>query len=151
MPDIRDLTRLFLLGTFLLVGCGTDDPTDVEDSPPPADMIGTWIFQSVTENGVPTTLALAMEWLPGTVESSLRIEANGAYFVEDLDAAGGQVWFESGFVIVNLETNEMELNVQLDSDGPSSEVTPLSFTLSGGVLTLELVELGTTLVFTLVR
>jgi hypothetical protein len=31
----------------------------------------------------------------------------------------------------------------------SGEVVPLTYTLGGGVVTLELVELGTTLVFTL--
>jgi hypothetical protein len=149
MPDVRRFACVLFLGSVLLAGCGTDDPTDLEDFSPPADMVGTWIFQSATENGAPTTLALAMEWSPGTVESRLHVEANGAFVVEDVDAAGGQLWFESGFLIVNVETNEVEMNVQLDSDGPSSEVVPLTFTLGGGVLTLELIEGGTTLVFTL--
>jgi hypothetical protein len=151
MMNVRALGGVVLV-SLLLSGCGPTDPTDMEeeqDFHPTAEMVGTWIFQFATVDGVAASLTDVLEWLPGTVESRLHIQANGAYVYEEVNSSGGQVWFESGFVIVNTEINEFELNSQLDSDGAAVDVVTATYTLVAGVFTLEVEEFGTTTVYTL--
>jgi len=125
MTSFKALTRGLLVCSVLMAGCGTEDPTEVEqDFSPSADMVGTWIFQSVTVNGSPAQLSDVLEWLPATVEARLHVLANGAYVYEEVNSSGGQLWAESGFVLVNFEIDEFELNVQADTDGPASGVIP---------------------------
>lgn len=151
------VTKTLLRGLLLAVGvlaagCGAsgDDPMDVEENfHPTAEMVGTWIFESVTVDGAPASLADVLEWLPNAVESRLHIQASGAYVYEEVNSAGGQLWFESGFVLVNTENGEFELNSQLDSDGPNTDIVLLTYTLVSGVLTLEIEEFGVVTVFTL--
>ena len=65
------LVKYLLLGCVLLVGCGegsgTDPDEDDELGHPPAAMVGTWIFQTATENGSSVSLADALDWDPATV------------------------------------------------------------------------------------
>lgn len=117
------------------------------DGKPPAAMVGTWTFQSVTVDSAAADLATVMDWVPGTIAARINVQANGAYVYEEVDAGGGQLWFESGFLFV--DAGEIDINVQLDSSGPVNEMTVATFTLTGGTLTLQQVEQGSTIVFTL--
>ena len=151
MKRSSSFTRCALTGLILLTACGgsaTDEDGD-ETGHPPAAMVGTWIFQSATENGISAPLADAMEWDPATVEARLRIEAMGGYQVEEVDASGAQVWTEFGWIFVDAEGGTIEVHIQGDSDGVTSDEYDLAYTLGGGVLTLELVEGGSTFVYTL--
>jgi len=55
---VRATAPCLILSSIIFAGCGpTDDPTDVEeDFHPTPEMVGTWIFQSATVGGVPTSL-----------------------------------------------------------------------------------------------
>ena len=151
MLGSRLTARWLLFVTALLIGCGGSSPTDEDDETghPHAAMVGLWIFQSATENGNSIPLADALAWLPATVQARLNVEANGGYQYEEVDQAGGQVWIEYGFAFVDQEGGTIELNVQGDSDGPASDEVLLNYTLGAGVLSLETLEGGSTVVFTL--
>lgn len=145
------LTAITLFSLLLIAGCSEDedDPGGASGGKPPAAMVGTWIFQSVTVDGGAASLATVMEWQPNSVEARLHIQANGAYVVEEVNAMGGQLWFESGFVFV--DGGEMDINVQQDSDGPVDETSMVTFTLNAGTMTITENDGGTIVVFTLAK
>lgn len=90
-------------------------------------------------------MATVLEWHAGVVRAEFYIRADGTYVYQEVNQQGGQLWFESGFVFV--DGNEMDINIQQDGDGPVSETNPVTFTLAGDVLTIT----ESTTVFTLVR
>lgn len=149
------MRRLAVLGICLLAlgfapGCGDED--DVDDGPngpgsgaPPPDMVGTWRYQSVTVNGAPANLSDVLGWVAGAVAADLSIQTNSAHVYQEVNAGGGQLWFESGFIFI--DGTELDINIQQDTDGSRSDTIRYAWTLSSGVLTLEL--LGQATVFTL--
>ena len=147
----KALVCCLLVAGLILVGCSDDeddDPTDpAGGGEPPAEMVGSWVIQSVTVNGAPGVLADVLEWQPATVAAKFHIQTNSAYVYEEVNASGGQLWYENGWVYV--DGNEIDLNVLADSDGPVNETSFLTFTLGGGEMTFQEVDMGTTLVFTM--
>jgi len=145
------VVRGLLVGCAVLAGCGGTSTGSDEDElghPPPA-MVGTWRFQSATENGSSTSLASALEWEPATTGARLHIESNGTYWYEELNGSGAQVWAEGGWIFVDEEGGTIQAHVQWDSDGSAAEVLDLEYMLSGGVLTLEQMKGVSTFVYTL--
>jgi len=139
---------LLLLATMLAFGCGDDDEDDATgpgSGKPPAGMIGSWTFDSVTVDGTLDTLASVLEWKPAAVGARMDIQANSAYVYDEVDAGGGQIWFESGFVFV--DGSEIDINTLLDGDGAVNETSFLTFTLGTDVMTLREVYMGKTNVF----
>lgn len=150
MLSTRNIAMLMFLLAFIAMGCSDEDegdPEGVGSGKPPAAMVGTWIFQSVTVNGTAAALDTTMEWKPGAVEARFHVQTNSAYWYEEVDTRGGQLWGESGFVFI--DGTEMDINVQQNSDGPVSETVRAGWTLGGGTLTLTEVVGGDTIVFTL--
>lgn len=151
--DPKNLSLILLLAGLLVLGCGSDDdddnvdPTGNEDGHPPAAMLGTWVFQSVTVDGVAASLADVLEWLPATVRAEINIQTNGTYVFQEVNASGGQLWWESGFVYVS--GNEIDINTLQDGDGLVNETSYLTYTLVNGILTLIEVDEGITVVFIL--
>lgn len=134
------------LSTF---GCSEDEdgPTDADEGKPPAAMVGTWRFNAVTVGGAPADLADVLEWQPATVAAEILIQANSAYVYQEVNGAGGQLWFRSGFVFI--DGNEMDVNAQLDGDGPVNETRRYAWTLGLTDFTLSRTAGGVTTVFTL--
>ncbi len=141
-----------MLGSLMFLGCSEDDdggPTGNGDGHPPAEMIGSWIFQSATVNGAAANLPDVMEWHVGSVQARLHIQENSAYVYDEVLVGGGQNWWESGFVYV--EGGEIDINVQQDGDGPVNETEYATYTLAEGVFTLTMQDEGDTVVFTLMQ
>ena len=151
------LTRwpCYLLVFFsLMLGACTQDRDDDEGGDdggghPPAEMLGSWDFDSATVDGTPTPLADALDWHPQAVSADIQIMTNGAYAYQEVNGSGGQLWSESGFIFV--DGDELDMNVQHNTDGPASEMTRMAWTIDAGVFTLEFVESGETVVLTLLR
>lgn len=152
MVGARTLAMWIVLLGLLVLACGNDDenPTDATgDGKPPAAMVGTWTYQAVSVDGGPAILSDVMEWTTGAVEARLHIQSNSAFVYEEVNASGGQLWAESGFVFI--DGGEIDINVQSNSDGPANETTRYAFTLNSDTLTLTIVDQGMTYVFILTK
>lgn len=143
----------FFLGIAVLAGCGETGPMEGDDGDelghPPPEMVATWTFQSVTENGSTASLADVLEWVVGTTQARIHIQANGAYVYEEVNSTGGQLWAESGWIFVDEEGPTIEFHVQADSDGTVDEEFTVTYTLVGNTMTVTRPEGGSTYVFTL--
>lgn len=150
--DEAALTVCVFLSALVLVGCGSDgeaNSTGAELGKPPAAMVDTWQFQSATLNGAPSALATVLDWHAGVERAEFCVEADGTYVYQEVDQRGGRLWFESGFVFV--EGNEIDINLQMDGDGPVNETLPFTFTLVGDVLTITETTPSNTTLLTLAR
>lgn len=127
---------------------GSDDDDDV-DGTPPASLVGRWSYDSVTVGGTPQALGDVLDWVPGAVAARLQVLANGAFVYEEVNAQGGQLWAESGFVFV--VENEVDVNVEFTTDGSVDEMTTLTFMVSDDTLTLIEGSGEARVVFTLSR
>ncbi len=139
---------------LLLISCDSDDddnPSDQNgDGKPPAEMVDTWVFQSVKVNTVPDNLASVMNWEQDAVQARLHIYENSAYVYEQVNIAGGQLFAENGFVFV--DGNEIDVNVQFDSDGnPVNETVYLTYILEADTLHLQEIDEGDVIDYRLLR
>jgi len=98
MNRAETLVGCVLLCGLLLVGCSGGEDDEPGSGNPPAALVGTWVFQSVTVNGAPQALGEVLDWQAGTVAASMIIQSNGGYSISEVDAQGQQTHFENGFV-----------------------------------------------------
>ena len=153
MQAFRLLSVLFAGSVLLALGCGSETPSDEDpmvEGPPPANLVGVWTYQSVTVNGTPSSLADVLEWVPGAVRAELQLFESSAFAYQEVNESGAQLWSESGFVFFN-DAGEVDVNVQMNSDGPADEMSTFTYTASGDTLTLSQVGGADAVVFTLVR
>ena len=151
MSKLRTLTGLAALCGLFAIACGDgasdDGPGNGAGLPPPS-LVGVWVFQSVNLDGMPADLANVLDWVPGTAAAELQILENGAFVYQEVDSSGAQLSAESGFVLVN-DAGEVDLTVQRDEDGVVDGMLSFRFTVTDDTLMLH--EVGSTLVFMLMR
>jgi FlaG/FlaF family flagellin (archaellin) len=145
MNRAKILVGCVLLCGLLLVGCSGDEDDEPGSGTPPAALVGTWVFESVTVNGAPQALGDVLDWQAGTVAASMSIASNG-FAISEVDSAGQETHYEAGFVYV--DGNEMELNI-LAPGGIIEETISGTYTLSGDTLIFTTVEEGDTIAITL--
>ena len=153
MKSLRSLFILAALCGIVALACGDDssdddDPGNGNEGPPPPSLVGVWAYQSVTIDGMPADLADVLDWVPGAIGAELQIVENSAFVYQEVDATGGQLWAELGFVFVN-DAGEIDVNTQRNTDGEVDEMLTFVFTVTDETLTLR--QVGSTLVFTLVK
>ena len=149
MARSRTLMLCVALSGLLVFGCGSDDDDSGAGGPPPAAMVGSWTYASVTVNGTAASLSVVLEWEPETVAAQLEVPSDGDYLYQEVDANGAQLWFEIGFFVV--DGNEMDVNIERDTEGPIDETAFVTFTLTNDTLTLQGDDDGNDVVFTLVK
>lgn len=152
MTTLRSLLAILLLGSLLALGCGDEDsgPTGNDNAGhPPASMVDSWVFQSVMVDSAPASLADVLDWVAGAVQAKIHIQANGAYTYEEVNVSGGQLWYETGYAIV--EGESLELNATEDSDGPTDETSLFTYTLVADTLTVSTDDAGSVVDFRLQR
>ncbi len=130
-----------LLSVFLVVSC--DKSTDPQSLP--AELVGTWVFQSATLNGQPISLSVVLDWDPATVSCASIVDANGGYTYNEYDGAnatGNVLYYNSGTASVQGST--MTISVTNDNGTPlqQPDVLPFTWALSGTTLTLSLADPG---------
>jgi hypothetical protein len=145
MNRAKTLVGCVLLFGLLLVGCSGADDDESGSGIAPAELYGTWVFQSVTVNGVPQALGDVLDWQAGTVAASMSIASNG-FSISEVDSGGQETHYEAGFVYV--EGNEMELNI-FGPNRTTEETISGTYTLSGDTLIFTTVEEGDTIAITL--
>ena len=103
-------------------GCGKDDdnPAAPENNVP-AELIGTWLYESATLNGAPFSLGLLLGWDPGTVAARFTVGENGSFVYEELDADSAVVWTEWGTFTVS--GNTATITVTENDNGPMEPET----------------------------
>jgi hypothetical protein len=62
MNRAETLVGCVLLCGLLLVGCSGGEDDEPGSGNPPAALVGTWVFQSVTVNGAPQALGEVLDW-----------------------------------------------------------------------------------------
>ena len=153
MSTLRTLIGLAALCGVFAIACGddasSDDDLGNEESPPPPSLVGVWVFQSVSIDGVPADLAEVLDWVSETATAELQILENSAFVYQEVDGNGAQLSAESGLVFVN-DAGEVVLNFQRNNGGVVDEMR-LSFVFTVTDDTLMLREVGGTLVFVLMR
>lgn len=142
-----------LLVVFAACSSSDDDDDDGGTGPgnghPPAAMIDTWIYASVTVDGAAAVLATVLDWDPLAVEARLHVYDTSAFVYEEVTDRGGQLWAESGFVFI--DGSELDVNVQADTNGTRDERRRFAWDLTADTLTLTSVGAGSVVVFRLTR
>jgi hypothetical protein len=137
---------------LLSAGCGKDDdnPAGPQNNVP-AELVGGWLYDSATLNGVPFSLALLLQWEPGTEAARFMVGSDGSLVYEELDSDSAVVWTEWGTFTVN--GNTATLTITENDDGPVDPPQVLSGTwaVNGDTLTLSTIYQGATVVLTAVR
>ncbi|NOG45750.1 MAG: hypothetical protein HND50_10975 [Calditrichaeota bacterium] len=143
---------LFSMLVFFSCSESTDNSTESEgEGKPLTEMVGTWIFSSVTVDGNQDSLGTVMGWDEYAVEARFHIYENGAYAFEQVDISGGQLWSESGFIYVDENENEMDINVQQVNGTPVTETVAVTYILIEDTFTVTENEEGTLITYTLTR
>ncbi|UCE66465.1 MAG: hypothetical protein JSU85_00190 [Candidatus Zixiibacteriota bacterium] len=146
------LLLVFICMLLLTAGCGKDDdnPAAPENNVP-AELVGMWLYESATLNGVPFGLGLLLGWEPGTVAARFTVGSDRSFLYEELDADSAVVWTEWGTFTV--DGNTATITRTENDAGPMNppEIMSGTWTLSGDTLVLTTSYEGLTVVLTAVR
>ena len=101
----------------LSAGCGKDDdnPAAPQDNVP-AELVGTWYYESGTLNGEPRDLSFLLRWESGTEAARFTVGSDRSFVNEELDADSAVVWTETGTFTV--DGNNATITVTETDDGP---------------------------------
>jgi hypothetical protein len=146
------LIFIAIVSLMLAAGCGKDDnnPTDPGDSVP-SELVDTWLYQSVTLNGVPWSLGQLLGWDPGTVAARFTVGSDESFVYEELDTDSAVVWTEWGTFTV--DGNSATITRTENDDGPINppETRSGTWAVNGDTLSLNTIEQGVTAAFIAVR
>ena len=137
---------------LLSAGCGKDDDNPAgPQGNVPVEIVGGWLYESATLNGVPFSLALLLQWEPETEFARFMVGADESFVYEELDTDSTVVWTESGTFTVN--GSIVTITVTENDDGPVDPPHILSgnWAVAGDTLTLTTIYQGATVVITTVR
>lgn len=113
---------------LLSFGCGKDDNPAGPQNNVPAELVGTWYYQSGTLNGDPQELSFLLRWNLGTEYARFTVGSDRSFVYEELDVDSVVVWTESGTFTVN--GNNATISVTENDDGPVNPPDVLSGTWS---------------------
>ncbi|UCC79749.1 MAG: hypothetical protein JSW64_16045 [Candidatus Zixiibacteriota bacterium] len=138
---------------ILPAGCGKDDnPTNPGSNVPP-ELVGTWLWQSATANGIPIGLGWVFEWNPGTVAARFTVGSDGSLVHEELDADSVVVWSEWGTFTV--DGNTATISITENDNGPVDPPWEMTGTWAlnenQDELTLNTTYMGATVVLVAVK
>lgn len=136
------IATIVLLMTICLSACGDKNKVTEPEASVPPQLAGTWLFQSATINGLPTSLPFTLEWKQGSVSARFTVSSNGSYLYEELAADSSVNWFRSGTFTV--DGDSAVISVTSDSDGPVNPPSELRGTwrFEGEVLVLRTIVEG---------
>lgn len=128
MDRFKSVLSLAFIGLFLLAaGCGknNDNPAGPQNNVP-AELVGTWYYQSGTLNGQPRDLSFLLQWKLNTEYARFTVGSDGSFVYEELDIDSSVVWTESG--TFNVDGNSATISVTENDDGPVEPPDVLSGT-----------------------
>ena len=93
---------VFCFLSLSLLGCKKDDsgtqPTQA--TPPPTELVATWIFQSATVAGSPAPLSDVLNWEAASVSANFTVSPTGGYAYREVDGAGATTFSSSGTITI---------------------------------------------------
>lgn len=122
------LSGIIICMLILPFGCGKDDNPAGPQNNVPAELVGTWYYESGTLNGNPQELSFLLQWNPGTEYARFTVGSDRSFVYEELDVDSVVVWTESGTFTVN--GNNATISVTENDDGPVNPPDVLSGTWS---------------------
>jgi hypothetical protein len=149
-PAVVGTTAIDLTPCDNTVAQGTGEPiigADGIPGHPTADLIGTWVYGSVSVDTQVQDLGTFLDFATGAVEARLHIMTNSAYFYEEVDSRGGQLWAEWGFIFFN--DGQLDVNRQFDTNGPAGLMTVFEYAVQDDVLFLQRYQEDARVVFLL--
>lgn len=143
-----------LLAGLLLLACGEDEGDDGGTGPgdghPPAELVDSWEYASVTVNGTGASLATVLDWVAGAASARFHVfRSDGTFSYEEVNGSGGQLFVETGFIFI--DGDEMDVNILAMNGVDIIETQRYDWNLAGDVLTLSRTQGSDTYVFTLNR
>ena len=143
-----------ILFISLAPGCGKDDNNPAAPTGDvPAELLGTWYYQSASINGVQVPLGFILGWDQGTVSARFTVGSDESFIYEELNADAAVVWTESGTFTV--DGNSATITITENDDGPVDPPEVLSGTWSfneaANQLTLNTTYNNIAVVFVAVR
>lgn len=147
---MRSIKSRIILATIvlssMLIGC--EDKESIPTIPEPlipSELVGTWLYQTATINGVEIALFLILGWHEGAESAQVTISDDGSFVYEELNADSEVIWVENGTMTV--DGHNATITVTSDTDGPV-EPEPLSGTwhIEGDILALTTTYEGATVV-----
>jgi hypothetical protein len=131
----RWVAVLLTAGALLVTsGCKKDDSPSAPGttpSPPPPELVGTWVFQSGTLGGNPVDLSDVMEWVDGATSAEFTVGADGTYSYREKDQSGAVLFHSAGtFVVTGVNAT---ITITSENGQPKTPVEVLSgiWSLSG--------------------
>jgi hypothetical protein len=127
---------VLLAGGALLLssGCKKDeDPSGPGPvaSPPPPELVGTWVFQSGTLGGNPVELSDVMEWVGGATSAEFTVGADGTYSYREKDQAGAVLFQSAGTFVVTGANATITITSENGQPISPAEVLSGTWALSG--------------------
>jgi hypothetical protein len=153
MNKVKLILPLVVICLLLLsAGCGKDDdnPAGPQNNVP-AELVGGWLWESATLGGVPWSLALLLQWQPGTEAARFTVGSDGSLVSEELDADSAVVWTEWGTITVNGNTATLTITENDDGPLPDPKIFSGTWAVDGNTLTLTTIYQGAAVVLTAVR
>ena len=129
------LGLIILLPILILHGCGDDDDGVTNSNPIPANLVGTWWFNSATENGEPITYT-ELNYSDSGVTQSVTFNANGTYSLVEYNDQMDTVYSQSGTFSVS--GNQLTITVKVEYGQPVTppQTSTSTYAVSGDILTI---------------
>lgn len=128
---------------LLAAGCGKDDdnPADPGNNVP-AELVGTWYWDSATVNGTPISPGAILQWSDSVMTARFTVGADGSLVYEELDADSTVIQTENGTFTVSGNTatiafSEIELSGTWALNESQDELT-----LNGTYLGMQVVMIA---------
>ena len=129
------LGLIILLPILVCLGCGDDDDGITKSDPIPANLVGTWWFNSATENGDPITYT-ELNYSDSGVTQSVTFTANGDWNLVEYDSDMDTVYTGSGTFSVS--GNQLTITVKAENGQPVTppQTSTSTYAVSGDILTI---------------
>ncbi len=133
------LSFLIVVALIAFVGCSNDD-SGTNSNAVPTELVGEWIYDSVTVNSAEQAMADAFDWDAETVEAHITVNADATQMYEEFDDQDAVVYYDEGILTISGNT----ISAQVTSE-EGTAVTP--YTTFSGTWALS----GTHLLMTVVQ
>ena len=151
MHPLRSTTILVLILALGALQCKKDEDPVTPAATLPAEMVGTWVFQSITVNGAPANPADYFPLEQGTVGIEVDLRADGSFDWREYDAQDNITGTAQGTVTVSGNSVSMTITVVNGAPVPPQVMFTGAYAISGTTMTLTAQLEGNTLVLTLAK